>query len=536
MNLIKFININNKMKLFFKNFSSLILFFNLISFSIQVLKFPFKIKSQSKYSSQTPNTFLSFSQSQTLSFPVVPNTEDFMCLELCLSSPKFCRLFAIHGQSFYIWVQDEKNSDKSVEYNKKYNPNKSKTSQVRRILNEYNYDEEQYIKAYSIIDHIYIKDQFLMKGYFLSAIESDSFKGDEGMIGLGYRGTKKEEKYSFINQLYNNGLIFHRVFTQSFEKGEQGVISFGEIPKNIVNDYKNYGRCPVLDKIVDGKRIKNRKWECEIHGIYFGDEYDENKVQKYENTRASFFSFRPVALVPKEVFEYFEKNYFQKYINDNICQKISTLGYDRFGCKKILDDAPKINLVYGDWVMSLSPSKLFSYKKNNELYEFIFYHKHNFETWSLGRPIVRLFHMVYDYQNQEVGFYSKEDVKYINKENEPMKPKIYEPLPDSEEGINDNDDLEELNDNDKNKNINKNNVNDIIEGIKRESGITKDSKSNAVKGAEFIQTMFYGFLIIMAILILLFLAFLYYRHKNRPENLSSEYFIKKANELSSNIN
>ena len=107
MNLIKFININNKMKLFFKNFSSLILFFNLISFSIQVLKFPFKIKSQSKYSSQTPNTFLSFSQSQTLSFPVVPNTEDFMCLELCLSSPKFCRLFAIHGQSFYIWVQDE---------------------------------------------------------------------------------------------------------------------------------------------------------------------------------------------------------------------------------------------------------------------------------------------------------------------------------------------------------------------------------------------------------------------------------------------
>ena len=59
-----------------------------------------------------------------------------------------------------------------------------------------------------------------MKGYFLSAIDSDSFKGEEGMIGLGYRGSEKEEKYSFINQLYNNGLIFHRVFTQNFEKGE----------------------------------------------------------------------------------------------------------------------------------------------------------------------------------------------------------------------------------------------------------------------------------------------------------------------------
>ena len=256
---------------------------------------------------------------------------------------------------------------------------------------------------------------------------------------------------------------------------------------------------------------------------------------KYENTRASFFSFRPMALIPKEVFEYFEKNYFQKYINDGICQKLNSQGYDVLGCKKILEDAPKVNLVYGDWVMSLPPSKLFVYKKNNELYEFIFYHKNNFETWSLGRPIVRLFHMVYDYQNQEVGFYSKEDVKYINKENEPLKPKIYESLPDSREGVNDNDDLEELK-GDKDKNKNQNNVNDIIEGIKKQSGITKDTKSKQTKGAELIQKMFYGFLIVMAILILLFLGFLYYRHKHRPENLSSEYFIKKANELSANIN
>ena len=527
------------MKYFFKNFSTFILSLSLISFSSQALNFPFKIISKQKNSlSHTPNTFLSFAEAPTLSLPVIPNTEDLMCLELCLSSPKFCRLFAIHGQSFYIWVQDEKNTDKSVEYNKKYNPNKSKTSQVKRILKEFEYEENQHITAYSIMDHIYIKDQFLMKGYFLSAIDSESFKGEEGMIGLGYRGSANEEKYSFINQLYNSGLIFHRVFTQNFEKGDQGIISFGEIPKNIVNDFKNYGRCPVLDKIVDGKKIKNRKWECELNGIYFGNEYDENKVVKYENTRVSFFSFRTIALVPKEVFEYFEKNYFQKYIQDNICQKLNTQGYEIIGCKKILDGAPKLNLVYGDWVMSLPPSKLFSYKKNTELYEFIFYHKNNFESWSLGRPIVRLFHMVYDYQNQEVGFYSKEDVKYINKENEPIPPKIYEPLPDSGDGFNDNDELDELNEDEKydNRFRNRNNANDIIEGIKKDSGITKETKTRTVKGAEFIQKMFYGFLIIMSIVILLFLGFLYYRHKHRPENLSSEYFLKKANELSANIN
>ena len=525
------------MKLIFKNINLIIiLFISIISLSFQKLSFPFKIISNplSNNENKTPNKFLSFLQSPSLSFPVIPNTEDFMCLELCLSSPKFCRLFAIHGQSFYIWVQDVNNVDKSLEFKKKYDPNKSKTSQVQRILKEYNYDENQSLTAYAITDHLYMKDQFLMKGHFLSAIDSSIFIGQEGMIGLGYRGSKKEEKFSFVNQLYNNGLIFHRVFTQNFEKGDQGIISFGEIPKNIVDDYKNYGRCPVLDKIVGGRRIKNRKWECEIHGLYFGNEYNNNTiVEKYENTRVSFFSFRPMALVPKTVFEYFEKNYFQKYITHGICQKLSTQGYDVFGCKKILDDAPKVNLIYGDWVMSLPPSKLFSYKKNNELYEFIFYHKNNFETWSLGRPVVRLFHMVYDYQNQEVGFYSKEDVKYINKENEPLKPKIYEPLPDSKEGVNDNDELEEeIKDDDKKR---KENAEDLFDKIKKDSGITKETKNNSMKGAEFIQQMFYGFLIVMSIVIFIFLGYLYYRHKNRPQNLSSEYFIKKANELSSNI-
>ena len=188
--------------------------------------------------------------------------------------------------------------------------------------------------------------------------------------------------------------------------------------------------------------------------------------------------------------------------------------------------------------MSLPPSKLFSYKKTSELYEFIIYHQTNFESWSLGRPIVRLFHMVYDYQNQEVGFYSKEDVKYINKEIEPSKPKLYQKLPDSSDDVNDaddNDDLSELDEEGKDKENKNRNSLDIMEEIKKESGITNKSKSNTMKGAIFIQKLFYGFLIIMGIIVVLFLAFLYYRHKHRPQNLSSEYFIKKANELTSKI-
>ena len=147
--------------------------------------------------------------------------------------------------------------------------------------------------------------------------------------------------------------------------------------------------------------------------------------------------------------------------------------------------------------------------------------------------------MVYDYQNQEVGFYSKEDVKYINKENEPNKPKLYQKLPDLDEGISDNDNnnenLDELKEDDDDKENKGKNTLDVMEQIKKESGITPSSKSNTMKGAEIIQKLFYGFLYIMGLVLVIFVCFLYYRYKNRPQNLSSEYFIKKANELTYKI-
>ena len=116
-----------------------------------------------------------------------------------------------------------------------------------------------------------------------------------------------------------------------------------------------------------------------------------------------------------------------------------------------------------------------------------------------------------------------------------LNQKLYEKLPDLGERINDNDDLSKLDEETKNKENMKKNAIDIINIIKKESGVTKDSKSSTMKGAEIIQKLFYGFLIIIGILLFLFLAFLYYRYKHRPENLSSEYFLKKANELTYKI-
>ena len=219
----------------------------------------------------------------------------------------------VHPQSFLVWVQDAHSNIKKLK--NKYDPNLSTTAFANHTLLELKLDEEKSLKGYTVIDRLYTKSSFLFRGLFLSVVESNHYE-DEGMIDMGYLGSNFEMRASFINQLHMKGLIFHRVFTQSFTNNDRGTITFGEIPKEIINNYKKYGRCPPLNKEIDGKFYKNRKWECQVNGIYFGDVYNETYVLKLENARASFFSFRKRALIPIEIFEYFENKYFKELIEE----------------------------------------------------------------------------------------------------------------------------------------------------------------------------------------------------------------------------
>ena len=50
---------------------------------------------------------------------------------------------------------------------------------------------------------------------------------------------------------------------ESFANNDRGIITFGEIPQEIVDHYKNYGRCPALNKEVNGKFYSSQK------GLFF---------------------------------------------------------------------------------------------------------------------------------------------------------------------------------------------------------------------------------------------------------------------------
>ena len=511
----------------------IILFISIEQISSQKLAFPFHIISNSVPSKKNSNLKSLIEMDK---IPVSLNEEERMCLEFCFGTPKACHLLTIHPQSFLIWVMDARS--KILDKKKLiYDATKSTTGRYNQSIIEIKLDTDKTLKGNVAFDRIYTKDSFLFRGVFLSAIASNHYT-DEGMIGLGYRGHPFEERYSFINQLFFNGLIYHKVFTQSFKDDENGLITFGEIPKEIVNNYKKYGRCSALNVEKDGKIYKNRKWECGIDGIYFGDVYDEKFIHILVNSRTSFFSFRKRALVPKEIFNFFVNNYFSELIKNNICERLLIGKYDTIKCDREIIDGPKINLIFGDWAMSLPVNKLITYNKKTKSYEFIFYNKKNFEHWSLGRPVVRLFHMVYDYQNQEIGFYSEKNVIYINRESEPAPPKIYERLTDGGELVDDNENndpnLVEENEENIKRRKNRKTTGEIVEDIKKESGITESTVTKTVSSAMTIQNAFRIFIIIVIICFIGFAAFLYYRHKRKMKLLKSDYFLQKANELNNN--
>ena len=195
----------------------------LLPFISSTLKFPFTIEKIKNPQLKQP--FISFLEIPSL--PVISNEEERMCLEICIGTPPTCRKLVIHGQSFYSWVVDIYNSESGIPEARRFNLLNTSTIEVNRTQITLNYEDEKLITGFTGKDDITINNKKIFRQKFLIATDSKIFSGYEGMIGLGYMANSFERGYSFIDQLYNNKIIPHKVFTQSFHTSDKGEISFG---------------------------------------------------------------------------------------------------------------------------------------------------------------------------------------------------------------------------------------------------------------------------------------------------------------------
>lgn len=352
-------------------------------------------------------------------------------INACLGTKPQCFNLGVQTNTFYIWVRSSTSKEKDEKTNS-FDFSKSTTLQRNN-----NYFQKRIfgrrITGFEARDILSISGKEYSKINFLIVESSESFRIMDGLIGLGYTPNSNERKFSIILQLFENGVIPHKVFSQKYFTEKTGQLTIGEIPKYIVKDYTHYGRCSALDKIVNGKKFKNNNWECKIDSIYYGND-EKNVISIPGNAdneqRMSFLSYRKRSFVPLEIFDQIGKTYLKKEIKEGKCVVKHELRYSFYECDENTN-IQNITFVFGDWEFMVDSKNLLVKKKEGDKKEFILYHKDNFEVFLLGRSILKGFEMVYDYANKQIGFYH-ESVKYKGKQ-KVTPPKIFEFLEDEED-------------------------------------------------------------------------------------------------------
>ena len=350
-------------------------------------------------------------------------------INTCLGTKPQCFELVIQTNTFYIWVRSSGSREKDSETNA-FDYTKSTTIQRN---NKY-FTKKLFgrkITGFEARDILTIDGKDYSKINFLILESSDSFRSMDGFIGLGYTPKTEERKFSIIQQLFENGVIPHKVFSQKYFTELKGQLSIGEIPKYIVKDYTHYGRCAALDKVRDGKKYKNNNWQCKIDSIYFGgDENNNIPISSNNEQKMQFLSYRERSFIPFEVFKQIGNLFLKNQIKEGKCKVKSQSRYSFYECDKDTV-VQNISFVFGDWEFTIQEKDLFEESKERNSKELILYHRENLDVFLLGRSILKGFEMVYDYANKQIGFYH-ESVRYKGKQ-KVTPPRIYQFLEDEEE-------------------------------------------------------------------------------------------------------
>lgn len=268
-------------------------------------------------------------------------------------------------------------------------------------------------QGYLSYDDVHIGNLTIKDFKFLVSFDSGTDMFSDGILGLGnfYTG---DDTLSLIDQLQNQGKISKRIFAQKLITYNKGILSIGDIPEEIKTNKNEsgltYGKCPCLSKSVYKK--PNIYWECELEQVFFGQNLN-NSIDVY--SRINFDTGTNFILVPQFFLKkYIIDLYLAYYFQTSHCVAQNIQGFIHIICDNSLRyyDLGNFNFRFGGYVMILRPEELFDnygpyiqFKISSSLED-------SLDLWILGAPILNKFVMVFDKDNQEIGFFG-EDVKIV---------------------------------------------------------------------------------------------------------------------------
>lgn len=293
---------------------------------------------------------------------------------------------------------------------KKYNISLSSTGQKTNKTFEVE-DEDGDVRGKACYDSLKVGDISLNHFGFVLVDEFEyDFKDfPQGKLGLGFKQEHGDD-FNFIGKLKKNNLIDREVFSID---GESKELIIGELPSKFKNQL--YTTCSVSETN-DLDDEYRQAWACELTHILFNVERGKkNKIDldyAFEaNARVTFDSAYPYISIPKRHLVEFKKNFMDIFFNNTYKEKRDGEATYFVCTDESLVSQASIAFVMEGYAYVIPSDKLFIENSDGEYEMLIRFYKENDNIFSFGGPFINFFTIVYDYEQQEVGFFGGDRIE-----------------------------------------------------------------------------------------------------------------------------
>ncbi len=303
---------------------------------------------------------------------------------------------------------------------KKYNISESSTGQKTNKTFEVE-DEDGDVRGKACYDTIKVGEDISIDHFGFVLVDEFEYEFKDfaqGKLGLGLKQEHGDD-FNFVRKLKLNNLIDREVFSIN---GETKELVIGEVPTQFQNQL--YTTCSVAETN-DLDDEYRQAWSCELTHILFNVEKkkkDINLDYAFEaNARVTFDSAYPYISFPKRHLREFKNNFMNKFFNNTYKEKKDDDSTYFVITDESLVAQASIGFVMEGYAYVIPSDKLFIENEDGEYEMLIRFYKENDNIFSFGNPFVNFFTIVYDYEEQEVGFYvgdriemTKEWYDYMN--------------------------------------------------------------------------------------------------------------------------
>lgn len=229
-------------------------------------------------------------------------------------------------------------------------------------------------------------------------------------------GLKLDDIYyetNFLKQIKNKNLISSYIISFEFTKENEGLLVIGKYPHEYIpekykeENYKSFYSVQPTETYLTNFVINFD----EIYSFINND-----KIEIQNIVKGHIFPNMGLIEGVKQYQIFIEKEFFNKYIDINICQK-NMINYDWdefiiFSCEDNenfnLEEFPSLNFKINSENLNFELTYKDLFKKIDNKYYFLIIFK-NFDvgSWCIGKPFYLKYTLVYNGDSKTIGFYNK---------------------------------------------------------------------------------------------------------------------------------